>query len=1130
MADYSYPDIDDPDFQKKIYEKREFYYHKADGRDEFKNYAELKEYRDKICTGKFQLREHQALVSNFLNPDTPYKGLLLYHGTGTGKTCAAIAIAEKFKSMVQRYGTKIHVLVPGPLVKENWKRELIKCTGETYISQTDIVENKEKLLKNAMNNALEYYKFISYRSFYKKVLGDKIRESVKDDDNKIKLKYVKDEEGKFKRDISIDKLNQINNTLLIIDEAHHLTGNSYGDAIKKIIKASNNLKILILSATPMKNLADDILELLNLIRPLEYQINRDKIFTSDRNYLMEIKEGGLDYFKKMANGLVSYLRGADPLTFAKRTELGVIPKGLLFTKVIQCKMMPFQQKAYDSAVIEKEESHDTLDRKSESVANLVLPSLSPDKKTLIGISGTDGINTLKNQIKLYNEILNKRIGEMLSSSSSDTDYMTISDNQKTITGNIYKLENLKHFSIKFYTAINNLNQLFDGKKGSRTAFVYSNLVRIGIEPFEEMLKVNGYLEFKENMNSYVVTGDTICYFCGKTHSSHSSSTNSSSAHDFHPATYIKITGKSVDDVVEVMAEDNKRILDNYFSIPENKTGRFIKLVIGSKVMSEAISLKNVAEVHILDVYFNLGQIDQIIGRAIRDCSHHQLITDTYREPEVLIYKYVVESGVPNKLSREEELYQKSEKKYIVIKKIERALKEVAIDCPLNINRNIFPEEVKEHKNCVEPLNVSSSSSHGPSSHGPSSHDPSSHRPSSHGPSSHTCPLLCDYTNCIYKCYSDELNKIYYDTAINKYKDVEKSKIDYTTFTKALAKNEIEYAKNKIKEMYKTEYVYTIDNILNYVKKTYPKNKINLFDDYFIYKALDTLIPVTENDFNNFKDIVTDKYNKPGYLIFINKYYIYQPFNEPEDIPMHYRITYEKKIRSNLTLANYLESSSKFKQYSNITKVKITKSINTITYDFDLEYYEKRNENEYIGIIDKETSKKKDKNEAELEDVFKLREKRSKILDKKRGIGIPTLKGSVATSKEKSYIINVANSIGIKFNEKEKKTKHIMADKIKEKMINLEKYSKGSKKLTYIMVPKNHPTIPFPLNLEDRVEYIKKQIKNKIKIDYELKVVELDNKYKIILNKKNITSFESDLKTLFGKYLTIEKDNYTILVE
>ena len=55
----------------------------------------------------------------------------------THNTCAGVAIAEKFKPLVQKYNTKIMILVPGALLKENWKQHIIKCTGETYMKKID---------------------------------------------------------------------------------------------------------------------------------------------------------------------------------------------------------------------------------------------------------------------------------------------------------------------------------------------------------------------------------------------------------------------------------------------------------------------------------------------------------------------------------------------------------------------------------------------------------------------------------------------------------------------------------------------------------------------------------------------------------------------------------------------------------------------------------------------------------------------------------------------------------------------------------------------------------------------------------------------------------------------------------
>ena len=119
-----------------------------------------------MCGRNFKLHDHQAMLANFINPSTPYKGLLVFHGLGTGKTVTALTIAETFKPLVQKYNTKIIVLVSGPFIKENWKYELLHGTGETYLKYQDKSvymddAERQKQEKNALAQALQYYKFMS---------------------------------------------------------------------------------------------------------------------------------------------------------------------------------------------------------------------------------------------------------------------------------------------------------------------------------------------------------------------------------------------------------------------------------------------------------------------------------------------------------------------------------------------------------------------------------------------------------------------------------------------------------------------------------------------------------------------------------------------------------------------------------------------------------------------------------------------------------------------------------------------------------------------------------------------------------------------------------------------------------
>jgi len=169
--DYSFPNPNDEDFNYKIFKKREFYYHSVPKRKELKTYQDIQNYRANTCkTNEERLPTSQQIIApNFINLNTPYKGVLLFYGTGTGKTEAAIRIAEQFKDQVKKYNTKIYVLLPGENTRINFKNELITATGETYLKNKESLNQLpkaeiEKLKKQAIYNALQYYKILSYKT------------------------------------------------------------------------------------------------------------------------------------------------------------------------------------------------------------------------------------------------------------------------------------------------------------------------------------------------------------------------------------------------------------------------------------------------------------------------------------------------------------------------------------------------------------------------------------------------------------------------------------------------------------------------------------------------------------------------------------------------------------------------------------------------------------------------------------------------------------------------------------------------------------------------------------------------------------------------------------------------------
>ena len=1085
--DFSYPDPSDEDMLSKIFKKREFYFHRVPERDIMENYEEIEKYRAANCKeGEKEPREQQAILPNFISPNTPYKGLLLMHGVGSGKTMTAIRIAEQFKDQVSKYNTKIFVIVPGPNTKENFKNELIDTTGETYLKNKEALKqlSKEEIeieRRNALYNALKYYRILSYKSFYKKVLGEKIVEKKVVNDVKMKSSYRKTETGEIERETVLDKITNMDNTLIIIDEAHNLSGNEYGEALKKIIKNSVNLRILLLTATPMINLADEIVDLLNFIRPEDDKIERDKVFTSDKNYLMKIKPEGLKYLQDKARGYISYYRGSIPYTFAKRVEKGKIPNGMLFTPVIKCYMHKFQ---YDTYIKTKENIDDTLDRTSTAAANFVYPGLNESKNDIMGYYSTEGIINIIAQLSMdgnkLRSLINKKLFNNKLTQNEENNFILSNDN-KNITGLILNLKYLKIFSIKFFKIIGRLNKLIEKKKGSGTAFVYSNLVKAGgIELFAETLIQNGYLEYRED-NNYDIKDDTIDYKTGLTSIEYKKQKFNLTF--FKPATFILITGGSEDS--DSLPEVKQKIIKDVFNSIDNIDGKHIKFLLGSRVMNEGITLKNVREVHILDAFFNIPKAEQVIGRAIRMCVHKDVINEDNKFPKVYIYRYVV--ALEKELSSDELLYQKAELKYLTVKEIERSIKTTAVDCPLLLHANVFPEELEKYKNCVEPTieNVKAGKQ--------------------------ICPALCDFKKCDLKCTGSKLNSEYWEQ--RRYKYLDKKDINYNTFNDELSKYEIFLIKNKIKDLFKFKYIYLYNELLNIIKKSYLEHQVELFDNYFFDQALEDMMPKNENDFNNFSDTIYDKYNRAGYLIQRGKYYIYQPFNENEDVPMYYRQRLEIENVNQVSLNNYIKKNYSTKNFKeNKKEVKIS------GYDFEStkDYYESREENSIIGVIDKNLNPQVHDNI----DIFKIRPKFNKQ-KAKRGVGIITMKGTVcATSKDKDELLDLLKKIPNidkkEFDIYSKKNRDNICDLIKEKLLLLEKYSttKDKNKITYIMIPADHPIYPFPYNLEDRIKYLKDKVKNLLDYDIEFKLEKEKLSYELSFkNNKYIKDNDKKLEKL-----------------
>uniref|UniRef100_A0A6C0E6M4 Helicase ATP-binding domain-containing protein n=1 Tax=viral metagenome TaxID=1070528 RepID=A0A6C0E6M4_9ZZZZ len=72
---------------------------------------------------KIETFYYQSLVRAYMSYGTPYRGLLVYHGLGTGKTCTSIAAAE---ALYWGGRKTIYILTPASL-SDNYRKDLAKC-------------------------------------------------------------------------------------------------------------------------------------------------------------------------------------------------------------------------------------------------------------------------------------------------------------------------------------------------------------------------------------------------------------------------------------------------------------------------------------------------------------------------------------------------------------------------------------------------------------------------------------------------------------------------------------------------------------------------------------------------------------------------------------------------------------------------------------------------------------------------------------------------------------------------------------------------------------------------------------------------------------------------------------------
>jgi hypothetical protein len=357
LYEYLYPNLDDPNFNIKIAQKKEFSDTKYDG-----TIYDIKSYVDNMNTLDFELSPHQAFVRNFMSFQTPYNSLLLYHGLGTGKTCSAIGVAEEMRDYLIQMGiSKKIIIVASPNVQDNFKLQLFDerklklvdgiwtvkgCIGNKLLKEINptnmIGLSKEKIISEVKNLINISYDFMGYTQF----------------SNKITKTAGDTNENSKQRNLQIE----FNNSLIIIDEVHNMRisddNEKHATTAKNLmylVSECQNIRLLLLSATPMFNNYKEIIWLINLMNINDKRgfINIKDIFDKDGNFKKnkDGKEIGKELLIRKVTGYISYVRGDNPYTFPFRIYPNIFAPDHTFQNIneypkyqLNCKRIPNDKK------------------------------------------------------------------------------------------------------------------------------------------------------------------------------------------------------------------------------------------------------------------------------------------------------------------------------------------------------------------------------------------------------------------------------------------------------------------------------------------------------------------------------------------------------------------------------------------------------------------------------------------------------------------------------------------------------------------------------------------------------------------------------------------------------------------
>ena len=830
-------------------------------------------------------------VRNFLSFETPYKSLLIFHGLGTGKTCSSITVCEEMRSYYKQLGiNKKIMIIASPTVQENYMLQLFDerklkringlwnikaCTGNKFIKEVNPMNMKgltrEKIVKQIKKIIRQSYEFMGYIEF-----ANKIDKLVK------KINVSGDSERKKKRKINLIR-REFSNRLLVIDEVHNiraLQGSKRRTTqnMLDLVTYVDNMKMLLLTATPMFNDAMEIIWLLNLmnLNDKRFPLKTSDVFNPDGSFVTS--ESGENIGKQLLiqklTGYVSYVSGENPFTFPYRiwpwesnnphslkklmSDGWNYPtrqvNGLEITEemrinyldLVITKLSLEQQQAYDYVIQREKEKNPILNEPRQGVKYTVIDG---PLQALNIIYPHPELDDPQDNIEkyLYGGAGLNRVMEYTKSSKKRFSYVPeIEEQYGRIFSSSGENPPLKRYSSKIYEITKKI------KESEGIVLIYSQYIDGGCVPIALALEEMGITRHGDRQKSLFATPPTEpMKINGKN------------------AKYIMITG----DKLLSPGKNNKMEL-KVATHPDNINGEKVKVIIISKAGSEGLDFRNIRQVHILEPWYNMNRADQIIGRGVRNKSHCDL---PYNKRTVEIFLYGSELNDDTQEAMDLYVYRLAEYKALRIGMISRILKENAADCLININQQ---DMIADKMNKTVQLTLSNNET---------INFKVGYKNNS---------IIFYFMNCNYNCSPNA-------TAGNK--------ISFDTYSENYIIMNLEKILQRIKQLFKEHYIYEKSDLIKRINaiKFYSLEQINM--------ALHVLI----TDKNEY---LSDMLNRNGKLVNIGNYYLFQPINV-DDIylshferknPIDYKSTHMTfKLPKNIKLFQISESNKSDKNMLDI---------------------------------------------------------------------------------------------------------------------------------------------------------------------------------------------------------------------